>query len=297
MSRQIESLVKSRLRKTLLASCVLLLAACQQEQAAPPAAQDSAMDWARAALERNPQLELVAADPDAQVFTVRDRQTGDVRVVKLDELAAAPVAQLSQRQPAAPTPAPAAREPAQTTPPESAPEANQQTAQTPAAQDEASAANEERQADASSGTSASYTIDRSDGRVRVSGPGVSIVSSGGEGQHHEGVSRSNSADPIICEGNRMVHLDGRQIFVDGNAITVRGGCELYITNSRIVATGTGVVVQDGTVHVSNSTIDGEDASFDVGDQAKLFARASTFRGIPRRSEKALVQDQGGNRWR
>jgi hypothetical protein len=218
----------------------------------------------------------------------------------LNELAAAPVAQLSQRQP---TPAPAATpEGADTRAPtaaaEPSPEANQQVAQGQTAQQGAApAAAEEQRTASSSDPTANYTIERSEGQVRVTGPGVSIVSSGGGNQEHEGVSHSNSVEPIICEGQRMVHLDGRQIFVDGDAITVRGGCELYITNSRVVATGTGVVVQDGTVHVSNSTIDGENGSFDVGDQAKLFARSSTFRGIPRRSENAVVQDQGGNRWR
>lgn len=182
--------------------------------------------------------------------------------------------------------------------PESVEQPVRQVARTNAAeQAQGPAAEQEQQSRAAEDTAANYTIERSDGQVRVTGPGVSIVSSGGANQDHEGVSHSNAVDPIICEGQRMVHLDGRQIFVDGDAITVRGGCELYITNSRIVATGTGVVVLDGTVHVSNSTIDGENGSFDVGDQAKLFARSSTFRGIPRRSENAVVQDQGGNRWR
>jgi len=95
----------------------------------------------------------------------------------------------------------------------------------------------------------------------------------------------------------MVHLDNREIFVEGDAITVRGGCELYITNSRVVATRTGIVVQDGIVHVSNSHIEGQEGSFDADSRAKVFVRASTFRGLPRRSELAQVQDQGGNRWR
>ena len=50
----------------------------------------------------------------------------------------------------------------------------------------------------------------------------------------------------------MLQLDNRQLRVDGNAITIRGGSELYLTNSNIVATGVGVVVHDGTVHIANS---------------------------------------------
>ena len=80
----------------------------------------------------------------------------------------------------------------------------------------------------------------------------------------------------------MIHLDNRNIYVDGDAITVRGGCEMYITNSRIVASGTGIVVHDATVHVSNSHIEGASGSFDADDRAKLYVRSSTFQGVPRR---------------
>ena len=50
------------------------------------------MAWARAALERNPNLEVLAADTAAGVFTVRDRATGEIQTVKAAELAAMPVA-------------------------------------------------------------------------------------------------------------------------------------------------------------------------------------------------------------
>jgi hypothetical protein len=94
-----------------------------------------------------------------------------------------------------------------------------------------------------------------------------------------------------------LQLDNRDIYVDGDAITVRGGCEVFITNSHIVASGTGIVVQDAIVHVSNSQIEGGNASFQADDRAKMYVRGSTFTGIPRRAELAMVQDQGGNRWR
>jgi hypothetical protein len=144
---------------------------------------------------------------------------------------------------------------------------------------------------------APYTIERSDGQVRVSGPGVSIVSSGTATSAAVQGSDQNRVDPIICEGRRMVHFDNRVIYVEGDAITVRGGCEMYITNSRIIASGTGIVVQDGVIHVSNSHVEGVAGSFDANSRAKVFVRGSTFTGLPRRSETAMVQDQGGNRWR
>ncbi len=299
--------VRTAIVRALLASSALLLAACQQSEpsqtAAAPVTEQSqshsnAMEWARGALERNPQIEVVASDNQAQVFTVRDRQTGAVQAVKLDELAAAPVMQLSQRsiatQSAGESMAAAQSLLSSSAGAQSEPvsQAQSQPVETPSAR-----AHPEQSTSSDSQTTPGYTIERSAGQVRVSGPGVSIVSSGGSNQAHEGVSHSNAVEPIICEGKRMIHLDGRQIFVDGNAITVRGGCELYVTNSRVIATGTGIVVQDGTVHISNSHIEGQDGSFDANDQAKLFVRASTFQGIPRRSDAAVVQDQGGNRWR
>jgi hypothetical protein len=95
----------------------------------------------------------------------------------------------------------------------------------------------------------------------------------------------------------MLQLDSRDIYVDGDAIIARGGCELYITNSHVVASGTGIVVQDAVVHIANSQIEGATASFNAGGGAKLFVRGSTFRGVSRRDEHSSVQGQGGNRWR
>ncbi|HKE96440.1 MAG TPA: hypothetical protein VKB34_19180, partial [Povalibacter sp.] len=141
-----------------------------------------------------------------------------------------------------------------------------------------------------------YTIERTDGHLKVSGPGISVVSSG-TANATEDRAGAPAAEPIICEGQRMLHLDNRRLFVDGDAITVRGGCELYITNSNIVASGVGVVVHDGTVHIANSYIEGASGSFEASSQAKVFVRGSTFQGLSRRDQLAMVQDQGGNQWR
>lgn len=143
-----------------------------------------------------------------------------------------------------------------------------------------------------------YTIERTGGQIRVSGPGVSIVSAG-TGRAESDVSPANAraVDPVICEGRRMLQLDSRDIYVEGDAIVARGGCELYITNSRIIASGTGLVVDDAIVHVANSHIEGAAGSFSATDRAKMFVRTSTFDGVPRRAEFASVLDQGGNVWR
>jgi hypothetical protein len=226
--------------------------------------------WARQALNRNPQLQLLATDEQKQLFTVRDKASGEVFVVGLDQLAAIPVSQLASanvtEEGSSATPAPSA------------------TQNTPAS-------------DSNTSNGKNYTIDRSGGQLRVTGPGISVVSTGPNTASQDENARSKASDPIICEGKRMMQFDGRDIYVEGDAITVRGGCEVFITNSHIVATGTGVVVNDGIVHISNSYIEGAQGSFDAGDRSKVIVRGSTFQGLSKRDELAMVQDQGGNRWR
>jgi hypothetical protein len=245
------------------------------------------MVWARAALERNPDLEVIATDPQSGVVTVKHRSTGAVEAIKATELAAVTPSQLKPMQmQAAPPPEP---EPAPS---------QQEFAQAPAQTAQATAPDA---GSAQSGTitsNSAYTVDRSGGKLRISGPGVSIESSGtsAAASNQPGAGR-RPVDPFICEGRRQLQLDNRDIYVDGDAITVRGGCEVFITNSHIVASGTGIVVQDAVVHVSNSHIEGGNASFQADDRAKMYVRGSTFQGIPRRTELAMVQDQGGNRWR
>ena len=151
-------------------------------------------------------------------------------------------------------------------------------------------------ADASATDTSDYKIERSDGQVRVTGPGVSIVST----QSTADAARASAAeatDPIVCEGRRMIHLDNRNIVVNGDAIIARGGCELHITNSRITASGTGLVVNGATVHVNNSTVEGKSASYAADGSARIFARGSTFSGQQKRHPYAVVQDLGGNDWR
>ena len=65
------------------ASALLGLSACARQS------QDQ-MSWARAALERNAQVEVVAADQQSRSFTVRVKDTGEVRVVRADQLIAEP---------------------------------------------------------------------------------------------------------------------------------------------------------------------------------------------------------------
>ena len=293
MDARLETRVPATFRRTLLISAaLLLLAACQRGD---DSANSQQMAWAKDALERNPNLEIVATDVAAGVFTVRDRRTQEIQAVKLDELAAAPIAQLGAAAPAGDS--------------ENAPADADAASDAEAAAHEAGAADNEAAGevaqsadDATAITSGSptetkdYTIERAGGRVKVSGPGVSIVSGDTAPVYTaKGEPGQRTVDPIICEGQRMMHFDGRDIYVDGDAITVRGGCELYITNSRIVASSTGVVVREGTVHIANSYVEGATASFDAANDSRLYLRGSTFQGVSRRNALAMIEDQGGNR--
>lgn len=293
-------------------SCIALavLSACSRggEQASTLPSEPAELTWARAALERNPHYEVLASDTQTRVFTVRDRSTGQVQTINLNDLAAAPIAQL--RAPpaiAAPMPAPeattAAAPPAPPAPAAAAPAAAAPAAPAPsptttASADEGIDNSPAAAAERAQAAESNYTIDRTGGKLRVSGPGVSIVSSGrGEARGQANAAGVRASEPIICEGKRLLKLDDRKIYVEGDAIIARGGCELYITNSTIVATGTGLIVEDAIVHVANSHIEGLNGSFNATDRAKMFVRTSTFEGVPRRAEFASVLDQGGNQWR
>jgi len=277
---------------TLACAAALALAACNRNP--EPSGSITEMQWARIALERNPQIEVVATDAQGAVFTIRNKATGKVLIVKLNDLAAAPIAQFTASAPTATDAAAVSAEPSAVSVP--APASTPDSAPTPAADAQAPAT--AVQAETPTADVQNYTIERSDGRVKVSGPGVSIVSSGtGTNASAPGEPGQRKVDPIICEGQRMVQLDNRTIYVDGDAVTARGGCELYITNSRIIASGTGVIVRDAVVHIYNSYIEGSAGSFEADGRAKMYVRGSTFHGLSRRDSLASVQDQGGNQWR
>jgi hypothetical protein len=301
------SFVTRSLLSRLTLSCIALavLSACNRGSDPSPVipTEPPELTWARSALERNPQFEVLASDSQTRVFTVRNRATGQVETINLNELAAAPIAQLRAQTTLPPGPPPAAAAPTTLPAPAPAPVAATDT-QEP--EPVASASESQRQgadnspaaaAERAQASEASYTIDRTGGQLRVSGPGVSIVSTGRAGKTGPNLAGVRASEPIICEGKRLLKLDDRKIYVEGDAIIARGGCELYITNSHIVASGTGLIVEDAIVHVANSHIEGVSGSFNATDRAKMFVRTSTFTGMPRRAELASVLDQGGNEWR
>jgi len=141
------------------------------------------------------------------------------------------------------------------------------------------------------------------GRVIAKGPGYSITAaSPGASQASAGDTRVTDApletlhEPIVCQGQRVLNIDNRDIRFDGNAITAEDGCELHITNSRISAAGVAIRARDASVHIENSEIEGRKASIDASGGAQIYAEASTFKGAARRLGQAAIHDLGNNAW-
>jgi hypothetical protein len=292
---------------------------------------DWEMQWAQAALERNPNLEVVSADRELRVFTVRDRHSAQTTEVQLAQIAGTPIAFLTAPGSSEPGTAPTAQpKPEPIAPSEAhaitrfADSSAQPETPLPATQPSTSTKAPNYTIDRSGGRTrvtgdgisvvygdgpaarraavineptSPYSVDRSSGLVRINGPGVSIEASEKLRPIQDDALTDAEIEPVICEGPRVMQLDSRNINVDGDALTARGGCELYITNSTIVASGTGIVIGDATVHINNSRIAGGTASFDAKERAKVFLRGSTLNGVPRRAGQALIQDQGGNSFR
>ncbi len=274
----------SALRARALTLCfgILFVAACTKETPTPPAAItsdeiSSELKWARAALERNPELKVISVDAERNSIKVLVKASGETATVTPGELAAIPIGDLVALTHIAREPEPA---PAPTVVEESIPA-------TPAPQNETPA--HERTAD--------YTVEHQDGRMVITGPGMKIESASEATPGTDSMTQKHYDEPIICEGAQMMHLDNRRINVDGDAIIVRGGCELHLTNSQIRATGIGIVVKDATIHISNSTVQGNEAAFDAAPAARLHLQNSRFVGITRRNPHAKIDDQGGNSWR
>jgi hypothetical protein len=124
--------------------------------AAPAAGISAEMAWARAALDRNPEFEVLATDTAAGVFTIRNHASGEVRTVKLADLALAPAG-----SPEAP-----------------ANESVAVDAEAASVADEA-VSSDTQALPTDAEPALDYKVERSGGQVRVSGPGVSIVSATG----------------------------------------------------------------------------------------------------------------------
>ena len=279
-------------------SGLLLIAACGHES------RDE-MSWARAALERNTSLEIVAADQQSRTFTVRLKGNGELRMVRADELVASPAA-------AAPVDAAhTAREGKSPTALEATPgepaaaQADASTGAEPARPGEANPAEEpiRRSEPVLTSESSTSLASVAPGRVLESGPGYSITAAQASAPAAARTRESASSaplerrhEPIVCQGSRLLHIDNRNLIFDGDAVSALDGCEIHITNSHISARGVGVAARGANVHIDNSQIEGEQASIDASDGAQVYAASSHFKGLSRRLDTAAVHDLGGNIW-
>jgi hypothetical protein len=278
------------------ALALLLLGACNRQ------GQDE-MSWARTALERNGQIEIVAADPQSRTFTVRVKDTGELRMVRADEVIAGPAgsaAPQAAQSAAPPAAAPAAREsagaPAAQSAPSAAPMASAGEAAAPANPPEPQSASLIPQ---------NSTAQDSGGRVLSQGPGYSIKAAAPTAAAATGRGRDTTVtsaaverrhEPIVCQGSRLLHIDNRNLEFDGDAVSAQDGCEIHITNSHISATGVGVLARHANVHIDNSLIEGDGGSIDASEGAQVYAASSHFRGLSRRLDSATFHDLGGNIW-
>ncbi|MGP8034164.1 MAG: hypothetical protein ACLPQ6_08480 [Steroidobacteraceae bacterium] len=280
-------------RAPLVAGCFigLALAACARQG-------PDEMSWARAALERNSALKIEAADAQARTFTVRMKDTGELRVLRLDELVGGPSPEVAAAAnapaaQAAAAPAPAASEPAAAAAGEVAREpAEPPTSPPPAA----------TPVFASKALHAGSPAPPVPGQVLEAGPGYTIeagsaaatAASAREAGPAGAVERRH--DPIVCQGARLLHIDNQNLQFDGDGLSAEDGCEIHITNSRIRATGVGVSARAANVHIDNSLIEGDAASIDASEGAQIYTASSKFRGLSRQLDTATVHDLGGNVW-
>lgn len=283
----------------LVACMVLLMSGCDQQG-------QTQMSWARAALERNSALEIVATDQQAGTFTVRVKDTGELRVVRADQLLGAPtptaaasgtitpaaVAEASSASQGQPAPGDAGA-------PRTAPPGE---AASPPPPDSAGVAST---APSSFAPQNAGSVDAAPGRVLESGPGYTIKAADAGPSAQSGRGRTGGYtsaalehrhEPIVCQGEHLLHIDNRNLVFDGDAVSAENGCEIHITNSHIRAGGVGISARAANVHVDNSLIEGEQGSIDASEGAQVYVAASQFHGLSRRLDSATVHDLGGNVW-
>jgi hypothetical protein len=311
------------------------------------------MSWARAALERNDRVEIVAVDPATNTFTVRIKETGDLRMVRADQVVAGPPgapvssagtpagsAVTDSSQATAPgasasasaggansmAPAGQAAGAGQSASGQSAPAPAQEDTQAASASNTPPAGSQSMMRQSNATASAPHTGFQSEtapasevpnpnsdvtsitpgGRVLESGPGYAIKAASKGAPVTARVERERSSttssaverrhDPIVCQGDRFLQIDNRNLEFDGDAVTAEDGCEIHITNSHISAKGVGVFARSANVHIDNSQIEGDSASIDASDGAQVYVSSSRFKGISRRVDTSSFHDLGGNVW-
>lgn len=278
----------------LLLAASLLTACAKQEEV-------SEVEWAKSALARNPALEILSTDEVAGIFTVRDTTNGSTYKVHSNELIAAPPPAKAAAQPAAaPAPTPAA-------------ETAAIEVETPAQPGEAAASQTtemrvtERGAGEALVEGPGYRITRGDAQdaappATLEGPGYSITREVAPAEPAAPEASAVAAnvekrtEPIVCQGERLMHIDGETMEFTGDAVIAENGCDLYISNARIRAGGVGIIARQARVHIVNSTIGGSMGSYEASEGAQIYVARSTVAGVGRRFDTARMNDLGGNEY-
>ena len=281
-----EAVLDARTSAISFCACALaLIAGCEKSK-------HDDMSWAQHALERNSAVQILSVDRQARSFTVRLKDTGELRIVQADEIVGS-----------MPTPeAPATAAPAANAAPEKA--AN------PAPASDSAAGSTPQSPGATEPQGAAATAAPVTGAgVIASGPGYSIRAARNDTSANarasgfapadtfaRGVAIERRDEPIICQGARFLRIDGRNLEFEGDAISAEDGCEIHITNSRIAAKGVGVSARAANVHIDNSSIEGQSGSILASDGAQVYAQSSRFRGLSRGLTPETLHDLGGNVW-
>ena len=285
----------------VFAAGLTLLSSCARQESARE------IDWAKAALARNPAYEIVATDEARGIFTVRNTSTGGMETLKLEDLIATPAPAKTAARPASPPPAAPEATPTPDASPAESPTPASEPIETPKV------------------AAAQTTVDKAaPGQPLAEGPGYSIARGEDDAANtaaaapktlegpgysitrHEAApprpapaaplatSSERRTDPIICQGDRLMRIDDETMEFTGDAVIAEKGCDLYISNAKIRAGGIGIIARQARVHIVNSTIGGTQASYEVSDGAELYVARSTFSGVGRRFDTAQMNDLGGN---
>jgi hypothetical protein len=285
--------MKTAVSVVVASAFVVLLGACS------PGERVREIDWAKAALARNPAYEILATDESAGVFTVRDTAGGTVHTLRLQDLVAAPLPPKPAAPVAAPAPAANPETPVENAAP--APEDEPVMAANPPADDQA--ATGEPLAEGPG-----YRITRGNDTARAAtptleGPGYSITRPepaerpAGATADRIAANVERRTDPIVCQGDRLMRIDGETLSFSGDAVIAEKGCDLFISNANIRAGGVGIIARQARVHIVNSTIGGTRGSYEASDGAELYAARTTVSGVGRRFDNATLNDLGGNEYK
>jgi len=255
------------------------------------------ISWAQASLERNGTLQVLSVDPKARAFTVRVKDTGELRIVRVDEIVGSlPSAEPLHQEPA-PAPAPTiAASPAPPAP--AAPAASPPTPQAAPAGEAQITPSPAPAPTLAQMTSGPGVLKSGPGYVikRTSTPATARPGFAAPDAVARGIAVEQREEPIICQGQRFLRIDSRNLEFAGDAISAEAGCELHITNSRIAAHGIGVSAHAANVYIENSSIEGQTGAIAASDGAQVYAEASSIRGINRGLTTESLHDLGGNVW-